>query len=177
MRKVWGGVILAAGMILASGASAEVGYLQIKGQKQGDFKGEITSKGHENTMEVVALGYKTSTPVSAAGVPSGRRTQTPITFTLRWSKTTPLLLGALTGNENLPYVKYQGFGAKPDGTQANLHEITLTNARVVSVEILDKNGEENTIDPLVVVALSYQKLELTHVDGGITILDDWSAAN
>ncbi len=177
MRKLLGGMIAIASLISAPAISAETGYLTIKGQKSGEIKGEVTSKGHEGAMEVVALGYMTSVPTSSSGLATGRRVMQPVSFTLRWSKATPLLLAAATTNETLTQVRYQGWGPKPDGTTAELHEIALTNARIVSLDLKDRNGDENAVDPLVTITLSYQKLDMTQTDGGITATDDWSAAN
>ncbi len=175
MRIEFACLALAAGLIAAPAISAETGYLTIKGQKSGEIKGEVTNKGHEGTMEVVALGYMTSVQTSSSGIAIGRRVMQPISFTLRWSKATPLLLAATTTSETLTQVKYQGWGPKADGTSVELHEIALTNARIVSLDLKDRNGDDNTVDPLVTITLSYQKLEMTHMDGGITATDDWTA--
>ncbi len=173
--------IAAAAAMLAMGttAQADTGFLSIKGQKSGDIKGDVAQKGHEGWNSVVAIDYGLTIPTDAAsGLPTGRRQHQPISFTLRWSKATPLLLSAAASNENLMDVQFQRWApqlaaASGTGAEVNSDTIQLTNARIVSLKIIDRNGNDNPIDPVVVITLAYQKLTLTHVDGGITAEDSW----
>ncbi|ESQ92034.1 hypothetical protein ABAC460_03800 [Asticcacaulis sp. AC460] len=49
---------MAAGMVLVSGAgAADAGYLQIKGSKQGEFKGDVLAKGKESWNSVIGFDY------------------------------------------------------------------------------------------------------------------------
>lgn len=175
MRAFFG--LLAAAAVLAAfpAAATESGYLKITGAKQGVIKGEVTKPAWADSLEVVNLDWGMSVPTSQ-GMAIGRRVQQPVVFTVRWSKATPLLLTAAEINENLTSVVYCGLVAQPDGTTKQNHTLSLTNAHISAIKIMDHNGDDNLVDPLVEVTMSYQKLTLTESDGGITAEDNWLSA-
>jgi len=165
-------------LAVTSAAHAEMGYLWIKGQKTGDIKGEVTQKGHEGTSGVLSMEYGISSPTDvASGMATGRRVHQPISFTLRWSKATPLLLGALTNNETLSSVQFQRWMPDPDGSgvDANTDTIQLTNARITSLKIVDQKADDGKLDTVVIVTMTYRQLTLTHQAGGIMAEDSWNA--
>ena len=175
--RLWTVAAAAAGLLVTtSAAHAEMGYLWIKGQKTGDIKGEVTQKGREGTSGVLSMEYGVSSPTDpATGAAAGRRGHQPISFTLRWSKATPLLLGALTSNETLSDVRFQRWLPNLDGSgvESNTDTIQLTNARIASLKIVDQKADDGKLDTVVIVTLAYQKLTITHQDGGITAEDSW----
>jgi len=176
MRNRIIGCLAASAMILAFGVHAETGFLLIKGQKTGEMKGDAFQKGHEGWNMVRSIDYALSVPAdTATGMASGRRVHQGISFTLNWSKATSLLLAAASNNETLSDVQFQRWGPKADGSgiDVDLDNIQLTNARISSLKIVDQKTDDRIIDPVVIVTFSYQKLTLTHVDGGITGEDSW----
>lgn len=174
--------VAAAMLALAPAAHAETGYLSIKGQKTGEFKGDVFAKGHENWNSVLSLEYGIASPVDAAsGMATGRRTHQGITFILKWSKATPLLLNAASTGEILSEVHFQRWmpqinGATSIGTEVNADTIDLSNARITSLKIVDQKNDDGKLDTVVIVSMVYQKLTITHQDGGISAEDSWSAA-
>ena len=95
----------------------------------------------------------------ASGLRPGSAAQALITKQL--DKTTPLFLNALVNNENLTSVL---IGLLRNGQQ--VATIKLTNA---SIADYTANGETEHW------SFTYQKIEWTWLDGGITAEDDWEA--
>ncbi len=176
MRNRMAGIMILAALGLASQAHADNGYVKITGAKQGEIKsGLIAPKLWANQSEVVALEWGVSQPATAA-VAIGRRTHEPLTLTLRWTKAAPQLLQAAQTNEVLSTVVYSDAVPSPEGVEQVRHTLTLSNARILSIKIIDRNGTDYGVEPLVVVSLAYQKLVMTEVDGGVTAEDDWTQA-
>ncbi len=124
------------------------------GQKQGAFS--------QTPIDVTAVSHEIVSPRDAAsGLPTGKRQHKPITITTEWGASTPLFINALVSNENLTSVL---IGLLRNGNQ--VATIKLTNANVAQY---DQHGGSVTF------ALTYQKIEWTWVDGGITAQDDWEA--
>lgn len=128
------------------------GNLTVTGLKQGTF-GPITLTGL--THEII------SGRDAASGLPTGKRQHKPITVTKELDKSSPLLLGALAGNENLTSVL---IGLLRNGTQ--VATIKLTNA---SISGYVTHGMTESW------SFTYRKIEWTWTDGGITAQDDWEA--
>ncbi len=166
-------VLAMAAAVAAFPAAAENGFLTITAAKQGVIKGEVTRKGYEDSLEVVNLSLGVVSPALQGRV-SASRVQEPVVITLRWSKATPLLMTAAANGEVLSSVKYTGVVATPQGVDKQAHTLTLSNARITAWDIKDNNGDAPGLDPLVELTLTYQKLEVTEMDGGITSVDDWS---
>jgi type VI secretion system secreted protein Hcp len=178
--RLWTIAAVAAGLLaMTSAAHAETGYLSIKSQKTGDIKGDVTQKGHEGWNSVLAMEYGLATPADpASGMATGRRLHQGISFTLRWSKATPLLVGAASSNENLSEVHFQRWipqtGPTNIGTEVNADTIDLVNAHITSLKIVDQKDDDGKLDTVVIVTMSYQKLTITHQEGGVTAEDSWS---
>ncbi|GAA4752049.1 Hcp family type VI secretion system effector [Flavisolibacter ginsenosidimutans] len=155
-------------------------YLTVTGQKQGQIKGGVTQKGREGSVAVYAVDHEIISPRDASsGLPTGKRQHKPITITKELDKATPLLYKALVSNENLTEVVLKFFAANPNGIEVNSYIIKLTNASIASIHT---DMENNKIDPgtklpvLELVSFTYQKIEWTWVDGGITAGDNWQAS-
>lgn len=175
--RLWTMAAAAAGFLaMTTAAHAEAGFLQIKGQKTGEMKGDVMQKGHESWNSVLSMDYSFNAPAEAgAGLATARRVRQPISFTLRWSKATPLLLNAAASNETLSEVQFQRWlpNATGNGTEVDADHIQLTNARITSLKIVDQKDDDGKLDTVVIVTLAYQKLTLTHQDGGISADDSW----
>ncbi len=59
------------------------------------------------------------------------------------------------------------------GAEVNADSIDLTNARITSLKILDQKDHDGKLDTVVIVTMAYQKLVITHQDGGVTAKDSW----
>ncbi len=159
-------------------------YLKLKGQKQGDIKGSVTQKGRENKIMVIAVEHDIISPRDAAsGLPTGKRMHKPLVLTCQLDKATPLLYAALTSNENIPewelmFYTPQISAAAGTGSEVQNFTIKLTNANVAQVHfnmLNNKNPELMRYNELVDYHFTYQKIEWTWTDGGITAEDDWES--
>jgi type VI secretion system secreted protein Hcp len=164
------------GVALAPLAEAEAAlnaYLKLKGQKQGDIKGSVAQKGREGAIKVIAVSHEILSPRDAAsGLPTGKRQHKPLVITKELDKSSPLLFQALVQNENFPSLELTVFGINAKGIEAPEYTIKLTNAKLSAVRMVqvgDKMAQE--------VSFTYQKIEWTWVDGGITAMDDWESPN
>jgi type VI secretion system secreted protein Hcp len=130
------------------------GTVMITGAKQGAFS--------TTPIALTGLSHEIISPRDpASGLATGKRQHKPIVFTKQLDSTTPLLLKALVTNETLTSVL---IGLLRNGQQ--VATIKLTNAGVA--DYTDHGDTEHW-------SLTYQKIEWTWVDGGITASDDWEA--
>jgi type VI secretion system secreted protein Hcp len=159
-------------------------YLKLKGQKQGEIKGSVTQKGREGRIMVIAVSHEIVSPRdSASGQATGKRQHKPFVITKEIDKSTPLLYNALVNNENITAWELKFFTpqlqmAGGAGAEVNNYTVKLTNAHIVdikSVMLNNKNPELVRYAVYEEIAFTYQKIEWTWVDGGITAMDDWEA--
>jgi len=158
-------------------------YLHLKGQKQGQIKGSVTQKGREGAIEVNAFTHELVSPRDAtSGLPSGRRIHKPLVITKELDKSTPLLYNALVNNESLTQFELKCFTPSMSGrigavgTETNHFTIRLTNANIASIKTVMHNNniaESAALPIMQEITFTYQKIEWTWVDGGITAMDDW----
>lgn len=124
--------------------------------------GTKTGPFSTNPIDVSAVSHEIVSPRDpASGLPTGKRQHKPISITTEWGASTPLFLNALVSNENLTSVL---IGLLRNGQQ--VATIKLTNANVSNYV---QHGGSITL------SFTYQKIEWTWVDGGITASDDWEA--
>jgi type VI secretion system secreted protein Hcp len=127
------------------------GTMAVVAQVQGSFNANVLAVSHEIV----------SPRDPASGLPTGKRMHKPITITAAFDASTPRLIQALVNNENLKSVT---INFTPPGSKGAT--IVLTNA---SVSQYDQNGETVSFQ------FTYQKIQWTWNDGGITAQDDWEA--
>ncbi len=155
------------------------GYLKLKGQKTGEIKGSVTQKGRENKVAIIAFNHEVVSPRDpASGLPTGKRMHKPFTITKELDKATPLLYSVLVNNENVSEWEMQCWRPSATGAEQQHFTIKLTNANIASIHARmpnNKNPELMKYDINEEVAFTYQKIEWTWVDGGITAMDDWEA--
>ena len=114
----------------------------------------------------------------ASGLPTGKRIHQPFVITKEIDKSSPLLYSALVNNETLTGWELQCFAAKSAGLEVNNYTVTLTNASIAAINSIMLNNKvpENTKMPMMEeVSFTYQKIQWTWVDGGITTEDDWES--
>ena len=155
-------------------------FLKVKGQKQGDITGSVTQKGKEGTIAVIAVDHSIISPRDpASGLPTGKRMHHPLVITTHIDKATPLLYNALVNNENLPTVELDYYQTGQNGVQTLYFKIVLTNANISSINQTNLNSQDDPhlglFGEYEEVAFTYQKIEWTWTDGGITAEDDWEA--
>lgn len=160
-------------------------YLYLKGQKQGQIKGSVVQKGREGSIEVNAYTHEIVSPRDAAsGLPTGKRMHKPFVLTKELDKSSPLLYNALVNNETLTQFELKCFApsmagrVSATGVETNHFTIRLTNANIASIKSVMHNNnfaELATLPVMEEISFSYQKIEWTWVDGGITAMDDWES--
>ena len=148
-------------------------YLYAEGQTQGEIKGSVITKGHEDSIEVLSYSHSIISPRDAAsGLPTGKRQHNPIVITKEIDKSTPLLYSVLVNNENLLHWKLELWQLTTKGTYQMYFTIELQNANIQ--QITTKGSNFGATEQ---VSFTYQKILWTWVDGGITAEDDWEAPN
>ncbi len=154
-------------------------YLQLKGKKQGAIKGSVTQKGREGMIMVIALSHEIVSPRDAAsGLPTGKRQHKPFVITKELDKSSPLLYNALVNNESISSWELQFWQPSATGAEKQHYTIKLTNANISSIGFRmpnNKNPELMRYSEYEEVAFTYQKIEWTWKDGGITAMDDWES--
>lgn len=155
-------------------------FLFVKGQKQGDIIGSSTDPNHNGAIGIISVGHSIISPTDlATGQASGKRQHSPLVLLTHIDKATPKLYAALVNNENLPTVELDYWKANGDGSQTEYFTIKLTNARVSSINLTNQNSADNPSSDRIAeyeeVSFTYQKIEWTWTDGGITASDDWVA--
>lgn len=153
-------------------------YLTLKGQKQGDILGSVIQKGREGSILVHAFSNQVISPRDpTSGLPTGRRQHQPLVILKEIDKSSPLLWSALANNENLIAWELKFYAAAvATGLEKQIYTITLTNASIASIResMLDNEDPNNMRFPLrEEISFTYQKIEWTWVDGGISAGDDW----
>lgn len=152
-------------------------HMTLKGQTQGEIKGGCTQKGREGSILIFAFDHDILSPRDiASGLPTGKRQHKPVLVTKEIDKSSPLLYSALCNNENMTEVVFKFWKPSAAGKEVQYYTIKLTNANIAARKTFFPNMlfPENTKLPhLEEVAFTYQKIEWTFEDGGITSEDDW----
>lgn len=179
------GVAAAAVAVVSTFAVASVGtsgsepnqrlvaYLQVKGQKLGVIKGGSPAPKRQDWIDVLGFDYGVKAPRDlATGLATGKRQHQPLKITKALDKSTPLLFQALVTNEVLSEVTLEFVRTQPDGTEAVVYRIKLTNAGLSEIHQYDEGraGQQ----PYEELSFVFQKIDLTWVDGAITATDSWS---
>jgi type VI secretion system secreted protein Hcp len=165
---------------------AMASYMKPEGQKQGWIKGSVTQKvggvDFKDWIAVIAVSHSILSPRDIqSGLPTGQRMHKPFVVTKELDKATPLLYGALCTNENLKTVEVkfhtpQLRATSGIGAEVNHFTIKLTNANIASIDFRMANirhADLQKFNEYEELALTYQKIEWTWNDGGITAGDDW----
>lgn len=153
---------------------AQMIWVTITGAKQGKFTSDITRKGFEGKIDVINYTDSISVPTDGpSGLPTGRRQHSPISITKNIDKTSALLANAAFNNESLTSVKFEFVRPTPTlGGAAGekvFFTVELLNSNIISLT-RSMTGEARTES----LELTFQKIIVTYVEGGVTAEDDWS---
>ncbi|TAL69052.1 MAG: type VI secretion system tube protein Hcp [Bacteroidetes bacterium] len=153
-------------------------YLQIKGAKQGTFKGETRNQQFPDNIQGIAFSYEIKSPRDAAtGQASGKRQHQPIKIVKEWGAASPQIFQACVTNEVLPSVVLQFVHVNSDGFEQVYQTITLTNANISGVRMFkDYFNSAQGVDSkeLEEVSFTFQKIQIENLDGKTMAVDDWS---
>ena len=154
-------------------------YLTLKGQKQGAINGPVTQKGRENSILVHAFSNEIDGPRDpASGLPTGKRTHKPIRILKEVDKASPQLWAALVNNENLTLWDLKFWSVSATGIEQQIYTIELTNASIASIREYMEDNEDSakaSLPLLEEITFTYQKIQWTWMQGGITASDDWES--
>ena len=152
-------------------------HMTLKGQTQGEIKGGCTQKGREGSILIFAFDHDIISPRDiASGLPTGKRQHKPVLVTKEVDKSSPLLYSALCNNETMTEVVFKFWKPSASGKEVQYYTIKLTNANIAARKTYFPNmliAENTKLPHLEEVAFTYQKIEWTFEDGGITSEDDW----
>jgi len=163
---------------------AMMSYGYLVGQKSGAVKGGITQKGREDSIGIIAVSHSIVSPRDPqSGLPTGQRLHKPWVFTKELDKSTPVLYNILCTNENVSTATFKLWtpqlkAASGVGSEVQHYTVKLTNANIASIDFRMANIRHPDLQRLTEyeeIALTYQKIEWTWTDGGITAVDDWEA--
>ena len=159
-------------------------YLKLKGQKQGEIKGSVTQKGREGKIMVIAVSHEIISPRDAAsGLPTGKRMHKPFVITKELDKSSPLLYSVLCTNENVSEWELQFWtpqlrATSGVGNEVQHYTVKLTNANIASIAFRMANNKHPDLMKFAEyeeVAFTYQQIDWTWTDGGISASDSWEA--
>ena len=152
-------------------------HMTLKGKKQGEIKGGCTQKGREGSIIIFAFDHDIMSPRDiATGLPTGKRQHKPVKITKEIDKASPLLYTVLCTNESLTEVVFKFWKPSASGKEQQYYTIKLTNANITSMKTFFPNmlvAENTKLPHMEEVSFTYQKIEWTFTDGGITSEDDW----
>ena len=116
-------------------------YLSVRTKRAGELKGEVSAKGHENSIEV--HGFQFGVAASSAigsGQATARRQYKHLVVMKRLDSSSTSLLSALATNDEVKELKLAL--RKPGDGQEDFFTITLAGARVVGVDLdFDAGGD------------------------------------
>lgn len=155
-------------------------FLKLKGQKQGQIRGSVVQKGREGYIEVSSFSHLIDTPVDATtNQVAGRRKHHCFSITKPVDQSSIALYNALIQNEVLTSVELLCFTnqRRPSATgiETNHYTITLTNARIVSIQsdMFDNNNPELTRYEITeTIKFVYEKIAWLWTDKSLSTEDD-----
>lgn len=156
-------------------------YLRLVGQKTGAIRGSVTQKGREGKIMVIAVDHELSSPRDpSSGLPTGKLRHKPIRITKELDRSSPLLYQLLTTNENLTEWELQFWKpmvtATGTATEVQHYTMKLMNANIADIEfhmLNNKNPDLMKYAEFEEISFTYQSIDWTWTDGGITAHADW----
>jgi type VI secretion system secreted protein Hcp len=154
-------------------------YLTIIAERQGPIGGSVTQKGREGKILVITAQHEIVCPRDPqSGLPTGKRMHKPYTITKELDRSSPLLFAILCTNENIREARVDYWTATATGQEKQHFTVRLTNANIASINFKMANVRSPKLGRRAEyeeIALTYQKIEWTWNDGGISAADDWEA--
>jgi len=91
-------------------------------------------------------------------------------------RSSPLLYDVLCTNENIVEARVEHWTSTPTGNEKQHYTVRLTNANISGITFKLPNIRQPKLARLTEyeeVAFTYEKIEWTWTEGGITACDDW----
>jgi type VI secretion system secreted protein Hcp len=171
MKRILSIVVICATFIMPALAHAAMTTMAVKGARQGDIRGDNTTRGQENTIVILALGSDMATIFDpSTGLP-GRLQPGPITVTKNIDRSSPHLFEALATNEVLTDVYIRLYRVLADGALEPIFIIRLRDAHIVEIKTEGNAQVSGGIKES--VSFIWRSMELTDVATGVTTVIDW----
>ncbi len=157
-------------------------YLRLEGERQGEIEGSVTQKGRERSILVIAFTHEVTSPRdTVTGLATGRRQHGPLVITKELDRATPALHAAQASNESFKAWELELWtprltGATGAGGEVQYFTIKLTNASIASFRTEmpnNKHADLAKLNTFEEIAFTYEKIEWTWTDGGLSASDDW----
>ena len=169
--------LMAGTMVLATAASASAAntiFMTLTGQKSGAVKGGVTQKGRENSIQVMAVDDEIVSPRDAAsGLPTGKRQHKPLRVSIELDQSAPILYAMITNNENITSLELKFWRPSVSGVETQFYTVRLTNANIADIHT---TTDATTHATMLEVSFTYQKVQWTWTDGGVSATDNWQAS-
>jgi type VI secretion system Hcp family effector len=134
----------AVAQLMRAPARRNLVFVKITGAKTGDIEGDVQVKGREGQIqaEKFSMGAKAPTRVDT-NEPTGSRQYRELEFHKAWDGASPLLMQALTSNEQLDEVRFEFVHPVAGGGDRVFQVIKLSGARLTAVEqVIDEDGND-----------------------------------
>jgi type VI secretion system secreted protein Hcp len=153
-------------------------HMTLKGEKQGDIKGNCTMKGREGTILIQAIDHEIHIPHDIqTGLSAGKRVHGPLKVVKEIDKASPMICQALCTGEHLTNVTLKYYRVSPKGAEEQYYTVTLEDAIVVSIRpwmpnCLDKSMA--SFGHMEEVSFTYRRATWRHEIDKTEAQDDWS---
>lgn len=155
-------------------------YGQFTGEVQGEIKGGATREDNSDWVEIFRLENHCGQGTDReSGRITGRRRHSPLKILTPISKASPLFWTACVTNENLTDIVIQWYRPNATGTEEQFYTTEIHDAQVVSVrDVLPDvyDPEQQQLQPMQELEISYRHILWTFNDGGITGEDNVDAS-
>ncbi len=161
---------------------AENVFVWIKAQRAGEVKGDstVSSLGREGSIEAFKLEYSLQIERSDFGSTAGKRFHSPVTFTKRVDRSSPVLHQILCEDDPVDVtIKFYRPNPIGDGTTEHFYTLRLKNGRITSIKTISPNTlDQSSISLPVMEEVSIAFGEITYkYSSGATVTehtDEWS---
>ncbi|SNR89777.1 type VI secretion system secreted protein Hcp [Humidesulfovibrio mexicanus] len=156
---------------------ALIAYMAVKGNTQGDIKGDGSQSGDKkDKILVYGSDHTVEIPKDThTGLPTGQRVHHPFTVTKHKDQASPKLFKACcTGEQCTITLDY--YRIDPTGREQKYYTVKMEEAIVVSLReyspltFLPENKPYHDMED---VSFTYSKITWTYTDGNIEYVDNW----
>ena len=152
-------------------------YMWLKDDQGNDVQGSVSVSGREGSIEVLAFEHQLRIPTDGdTGELTGTRKHEPFVITKAYDAATPYLYKACSNGQTLQSLVLSWFKIDETGTEVEYFRHTLEGVKVTSVKPVMANVkdlEKERYPHLEEVAIRYQKVTWTYLDGNIEFSDSW----
>jgi type VI secretion system secreted protein Hcp len=145
-------------------------YIWIRGNVQGEIKGDCTQGGDKKDM-IVSYSFNDSLRIPCddhTGLPTGQREHLAASFIHAVDRATPKLQKAACTGERVE-IRVDKYRTGADGDEQKYFTLKYEDAIIVGTELFD--GENGTMYEK--ITFTFAKVIYTYIDGNIEFADDW----